>query len=94
MDGGEKRIGEGEHTRVELSTVDRRGKSLIPWSRIEMEESRSWREDLRDWTEAEREDAELVVDIVAVRFPRLGNTVIDAAVRAKSERARDRKSVV
>ena len=32
-----------------------------------MEESRSWREDLRDCTEAEREDAELVVDIVAVR---------------------------
>lgn len=32
-----------------------------------MEESRSWREDLRDWTEAEREDAELV-DIVATRL--------------------------
>ena len=32
-----------------------------------MEESRSWREDLRDCTEAEREDAELVVDIVAER---------------------------
>jgi hypothetical protein len=51
---------------VELRTVERRGKSLIPWSRMEMEESRSWREDLRDCTEAEREDAELAVDIVAL----------------------------
>lgn len=58
----------GGHTRVELSTVARRGKSLIPWSRIEIDESRSWREDLRDCTEAEREDAELVVDIVAARL--------------------------
>ena len=58
-------MGEGGHTRVDVRTVERRGKSLIPWSRIEIEESRSWREDLRDWTEAEREDAELVVDIVA-----------------------------
>ncbi|KFX94422.1 hypothetical protein O988_06310, partial [Pseudogymnoascus sp. VKM F-3808] len=38
---------------------------------MEMEESRSWREDLRDWTEAEREDAELAVDIVALVRVRL-----------------------
>lgn len=43
-------------------TVERRGKSLMPWSRMEIEESRRWSEDLRDWTEAAREVAELDVE--------------------------------
>ncbi|KFY31491.1 hypothetical protein V494_07952, partial [Pseudogymnoascus sp. VKM F-4513 (FW-928)] len=43
-----------------------------------MEESRSWREDLSDCTEAEREDAELAVDIVA-KFGRLvGGSVAES----------------
>lgn len=41
-----------------VRTVERRGKSEIPWSRIEIELSRSWREDFREPTEAERAAAE------------------------------------
>lgn len=38
-----------------MRTVDSRGKSLIPWSRIEIELSRSCSEDFKDCTEAESE---------------------------------------
>lgn len=57
-------------TLVVVRTVERRGKSLTPWSRIEIDESRSWREDLRDCTEAESEAAELVD--IAGSFPAAG----------------------
>jgi hypothetical protein len=41
-----------------VKTVDRRGKSLIPLSRIAIEESRRERQERRDATEAERETAD------------------------------------
>ena len=40
-----------------MRTVERRGKSLIPWSRMEIELSRSCSEDFKDCTEAESEFA-------------------------------------
>lgn len=40
------------HTRVLLKTVFRRGKSEIPESRIEMEESRREREERKEVTDA------------------------------------------
>lgn len=51
----EEGIKEGRHTRVEESTFLRRGKSEIPESRIEMEESRRERELRREVTDAVRE---------------------------------------
>ena len=39
-------------------TVDRRGKSLMPLSRIAIEESRREREERREATDAEREAAD------------------------------------
>jgi hypothetical protein len=50
---------------VVFRTVDRRGKSLIPLSRIAIEESRRESEERREATEAEREAAD-EVDIVLV----------------------------
>ena len=44
-------------TRVELKTVFRRGKSEIPLSRMEIEESSREREERREVTEAVREAA-------------------------------------
>lgn len=55
-------------TRVVVRTVDRRGKSLMPLSRIAIEESRREREERREATEAEREAADEEVDIVLVIF--------------------------
>ena len=49
-----------------VKTVDRRGKSLIPLSRIAIEESRREREERSDATEADREAADEEVDIVLV----------------------------
>lgn len=54
-----------ELTRVVVKTVDRRGKSLMPLSRIAIEESRREREERREATEAEREAAD-EVDIIGV----------------------------
>ena len=56
-----------QRTRVVVRTVERRGKSLIPWSSIEIELSRSCRDDFKDWTEAESEVA-LEDDIIATRL--------------------------
>jgi hypothetical protein len=50
---------------VVVRTVDRRGKSLMPLSRIAIEESRREREERRDDTEAAREAAD-EVDIFCV----------------------------
>lgn len=44
-------------TRVVWRTLHSRGKSLTPASRVEMDESRRWREDWRDDTEEESEAA-------------------------------------
>jgi hypothetical protein len=41
-----------------VRTVERRGKSLIPLSRIAIEESRREREERRDATEADRDAAD------------------------------------
>lgn len=49
-----------------VRTVDRRGKSLIPLSRMAIEESRREREERREATEAESEAADEEVDIVLV----------------------------
>jgi hypothetical protein len=46
------------HTRVADKTAERRGKSLIPASRIEIEESSNERDERSDDTEAERETAD------------------------------------
>jgi hypothetical protein len=64
--GGE---GEGRSTRVEDKTVFRRGKSEIPESRIEIEESRRVRELRSEVTDAlsEARDCEVVILIVRVR---------------------------
>ena len=52
------RMGRGRgQTRVELKTVFRRGKSEIPLSRMEIEESSREREERREVTEAVREAA-------------------------------------
>lgn len=48
----------GTQTRVELRTVLRRGKSAIPASRMEIEESRRVREDRKEATDALREAAD------------------------------------
>lgn len=53
-------------TRVAVKTVDRRGKSLIPLSRIAIEESRREREERREATEAEREAADEVDIVLAI----------------------------
>lgn len=50
-----------------MRTVDSRGKSLIPWSRIEIELSRSCNDDFNDCTEAESELA-LEDDIIVRRM--------------------------
>jgi hypothetical protein len=50
---------------VVVKTVDRRGKSLIPLSRMAIEESRREREERREATEADREAAD-EVDIMLV----------------------------
>jgi hypothetical protein len=50
-------LGVSSKCRVVVKTVDRRGKSAIPASRMEIEESRREREERRDETEAEREVA-------------------------------------
>jgi hypothetical protein len=55
---------QGNRTRVVVRTVDRRGKSLIPASRMAIEESRSDNEDRNDDTEAAREAADDPVDIL------------------------------
>jgi hypothetical protein len=49
---------EGAHTRVADRTAERRGKSLIPASRIEIEESSNERDERSEDTEAERETAD------------------------------------
>jgi hypothetical protein len=69
-----------ELTRVVVRTVDRRGKSLMPLSRIAIEESRREREERRDATEAEREAAD-EVDIVVVVLLK-----VDCIRRAVDER--------
>ncbi len=61
-----------ERTRVVVKTVDKRGKSLIPASRIEIEESRSWSEDFRDVTEAAREADEEAAIVCLVGIVRIG----------------------
>lgn len=48
-------MGERKLTRVDVKTVFMRGKSEIPLSRMEIEESRREREERRDITEAARE---------------------------------------
>ncbi len=44
-------------TRVVCKTLERRGKSLTPESRMEMLEERSWLVDCREETQEERADA-------------------------------------
>ena len=48
----------GRQTRVELRTVLRRGKSAIPASRMEIEESRRVRDDRKEVTDALSEAAD------------------------------------
>lgn len=45
------------HTRLVRRTLESRGKSLTPESRISMDESRSCNEDWREVTEEDREAA-------------------------------------
>jgi hypothetical protein len=49
---------ERAHTRVADKTAERRGKSLIPASRIEIEESSNESDERSEDTEAERETAD------------------------------------
>lgn len=57
-----------------VRTVDRRGKSLIPVSRIAIEESRREREERNDATEAESEAAD-----EALAIANLGSRVLGSA---------------
>lgn len=63
-------VGGGRRTRVEDSTVFKRGKSEMPESRIEIEESRRVREERREVTLALREardcDCACEVEVVIV----------------------------
>jgi hypothetical protein len=59
-------MGRGQHTLVEDSTVFKRGKSDIPLSSIEIEESRRERECRKLVTEEEREERDC--DCVVVIF--------------------------
>ena len=57
---------EGGQTRVDDKTVFRRGKSAIPVSRMEIEESRRVREERREVTDALREAADEDWDAILV----------------------------
>lgn len=48
------RVWEGVGTRVVCKTLDKRGKSLTPESRMEMLEERSWLLERREETQEER----------------------------------------
>lgn len=65
----------GGPTRVELNTVFRRGKSEIPLSRMDIEESRRESEERREVTEAVREAAACEVDIFVLCCKEKGNVV-------------------
>ena len=66
---GWKKAGGSSSTRVDERTVFRRGKSEIPASRIEIEESRRERELRSDVTDAlsEARDCEVIIAYVFVR---------------------------
>jgi hypothetical protein len=67
------------HTRVVVRTEDRRGKSLIPASRIAIEESKSESDERSEATEAEREAADDAIDIVC---PFIKNKVMDVEIES------------
>ena len=64
--GGFEERGNGEQTRVEVKTRFKRGKSEIPASRMEIEESRREREERSEATDAvsEERDCDCACDCI------------------------------